>query len=254
MQDPREEIQTLKLRLTKSAVVIGAGDATGSAIARRFARGGYNVCVTRRLVEHLEPLVKQIEGEGGVVHPFGSDAREEQAVATLFQHIEQEIAPIDVVVFNIGANVRFPITEMTERVYRKVWESGALAGFLVGREAARTMLPRGYGTIIFTGATASVRGGSGFAAFAGAKHALRALAQSMARELAPQGIHVAHVVVDGAIDTPWIKANFPERYKLKDRQGIVSPESIAEAYWMLHQQPRDAWTHELDLRPWIEPF
>jgi NAD(P)-dependent dehydrogenase (short-subunit alcohol dehydrogenase family) len=254
MHDAREEIQTLKLRLTKSAVVIGAGDATGGAIARRFARGGLQTCVTRRLAEHLEPLVKQIEGEGGVAHAFGSDARDEQAVATLFQHIESEIAPIEVVVFNVGGNVRFPIAEMTERTYRKAWESGALAGFLVGREAARVMLPRGHGTILFTGATASLRGGSGFAAFAGAKHALRALAQSMARELGPQGIHVAHVVIDGAIDTPWIKANFPERYKLKERGGILNPDSIAENYWMLHQQPRDAWTHELDLRPSIEPF
>lgn len=249
-----EELKTLKLRLTKAALIVGAGDATGGAIARRFAREGLITCVTRRIVEHLEPLVKQIEAEGGVAHAFGSDARDEQAVSTLFSHIEAEIAPIEVVVFNIGANVRFPITEMTERVYRKVWEAGALAGFLTGREAARVMLTRGHGTILFTGATASLRGSSGFSAFAGAKHALRALAQSMARELGPQGIHVAHVVIDGAIDTPWIKANFPERYKLKDRDGILNPNAIAETYWMLHQQPPNAWTHELDLRPWIEPW
>ena len=248
------EQQTLKLRLTRSALVVGAGDATGGAIARRFAREGYLTCVTRRFVEHLEPLVERIRSEGGVVHPFGSDARDEQAVATLFQHIEQEVGPLDVVVFNIGANVRFSITDTTERVYRKVWEAGALAGFLVGREAARVMLPRGRGTILFTGATASLRGGKGFAAFAGAKHALRALSQSMARELGPQGIHVAHVVIDGAIDTPWIKANFPERYKLKEKDGILSPDAIADSYWMLHQQPRSAWTHELDLRPWVEPW
>ncbi|MBL8333687.1 MAG: SDR family NAD(P)-dependent oxidoreductase, partial [Rubrivivax sp.] len=134
------------------------------------------------------------------------------------------------------------------------WEMGAFAGFLVGREAARVMLPRGRGSILFTGATASLRGGNGFAAFAGAKHALRALAQSMARELGPQGIHVAHVVIDGAIDTPWIKANFPERYQLKDRDGILDPDAIAEAYWQLHRQPRSAWTFELDLRPWMEPW
>ena len=249
-----DELKTIKLRYTKAALVIGAGDATGGAIARRFARGGYVACVTRRIEEHLEPLVERIRAEGGEAHAFGSDARDEQAVSTLFSHIEAEIAPIEVVVFNIGANVRFPITEMTERVYRKVWEAGALAGFLVGREAARVMLPRGHGSILFTGATASLRGGSGFAAFAGAKHALRALAQSMARELGPQGIHVAHVVIDGAIDTPWIKAHFPERYKLKERDGILDPDAIADNYWMLHQQPRCAWTHELDLRPWIEPF
>jgi NAD(P)-dependent dehydrogenase (short-subunit alcohol dehydrogenase family) len=248
------EIQTLKLRLGKAALIVGAGDATGGAIARRFAREGYLTCVTRRFVEHLEPLVERIRHDGGVVHAFGSDARDEQAVSTLFNHIEDEIGPLDVVVFNIGANVRFGITDTTERVYRKVWEAGALAGFLVGREAARVMLPRGRGTILFTGATASVRGSAGFSAFAGAKHALRALAQSMARELGPQGVHVAHVVIDGAIDTAWIQANFPERHQLKDRDGILSPDAIADNYWMLHQQARSAWTHELDLRPWIEPW
>jgi NAD(P)-dependent dehydrogenase (short-subunit alcohol dehydrogenase family) len=250
----RAGVETLRLRLQRAALVVGAGDATGGAIARRFAREGYVTCVTRRFVEHLEPLVERIRAEGGAVHAFGSDARDEQAVSTLFQHIEQEIAPLEVVVFNIGANVRSPIGEMSERIYRKVWEMGALAGFLVGREAARVMVPRGRGTVLFTGATASLRGGSGFAAFAGAKHALRALAQSMARELGPQGIHVAHVVIDGAIDTAFIREHFPERYKLKDRDGILEPEAIAEQYWQLHRQPRSAWTHELDLRPWIEPW
>lgn len=255
MDEPaRDEQQTLPLRLQKAALIVGAGDATGGAIARRFAREGYVTCVTRRFASRLEKLVERIRDEGGLVHAFGSDARDEQAVVTLFNHIEAEIAPIEVVVFNIGANVRFPIAETTERVYRKVWEMGAFAGFLVGREAARVMLPRGRGSILFTGATASLRGGNGFAAFAGAKHALRALAQSMARELGPQGIHVAHVVIDGAIDTPWIKANFPERYQLKDRDGILDPDAIAEAYWQLHRQPRSAWTFELDLRPWMEPW
>jgi NAD(P)-dependent dehydrogenase (short-subunit alcohol dehydrogenase family) len=131
---------------------------------------------------------------------------------------------------------------------------GALAGFLMGREVARVMTPRGHGTILFTGATASLRGSAGFAAFAGAKHALRALAQSMARELGPRGIHVAHVVIDGAIDTQFIQENFPERYALKAQDGILDPDAIAENYWMLHQQPRNAWTHELDLRPWMEKF
>jgi NAD(P)-dependent dehydrogenase (short-subunit alcohol dehydrogenase family) len=254
LDDDAGEMPTLRLRLTKAALIVGAGDATGGAIARRFAREGYVTCVTRRIVEHLEPLVERIRGEGGVVHAFGSDARDEQEVATLFAHIEQEIAPIEVVVFNIGANVRFDITDTTERVYRKVWEQGALAGFLVGREAARVMLPRGKGSILFTGATASLRGGAGFAAFASSKAALRATAQSMARELGPKGIHVAHVVIDGAIDTAFIANNFPERYKLKEDDGILSPEAIAENYMMLHRQPRDAWTHELDLRPWMEPW
>jgi NAD(P)-dependent dehydrogenase (short-subunit alcohol dehydrogenase family) len=158
------------------------------------------------------------------------------------------------VVFNIGANVRFPITETTARVYQKVWEMGCFAGFLVGREAAKVMLPRERGSIFFTGATASMRGSSGFAAFAGAKHGLRALAQSMARELGPRGIHVAQIIIDGAIDTEFIRSTFPERYALKERAGIVDPESIAESYWQLHRQPRNAWTHEMDLRPWIETW
>lgn len=236
------------------AVVIGAGDATGGAIARRFAREGFTLCVTRRQAEKLEPLVRTIEQTGGRAHAFGCDARREEEMVHLFDHIEQDIGPIQVVVFNIGANVHFSITETTERVYRKVWEMAALSGFLTGREAAKAMLPRSRGTIIFTGATASLRGGSGFSAFAGAKFALRALAQSMARELGPQGIHVAHPIIDGAIDTAFIRDNFPERYALKEQGGILNPEHIAEQYWQIHCQPRDAWTHELDLRPWMETF
>jgi NAD(P)-dependent dehydrogenase (short-subunit alcohol dehydrogenase family) len=236
------------------ALVIGAGDATGGAIARRFARDGYTACVTRREVEHLETLVAQIKQDGGEARGFGSDARDEAQVIELFDTIERDIGPIEVAVYNIGANVRFPITETTVRVYTKVWEMCALGGFLMGREAARRMLPRARGSILFTGATASLRGAAGFSAFSGGKHALRALAQSMARELGPQGIHVAHVVVDGAIDTAFIRDNFPQAYALKDQGGILSPDHIADMYAMLHSQPRDAWTHELDLRPWMEKW
>jgi NAD(P)-dependent dehydrogenase (short-subunit alcohol dehydrogenase family) len=238
----------------KAVLVIGAGDATGGAIARRFAREGLVACVTRRQADKLAPLVERIRAEGGEAHGFGSDARKEDEMNALVAHIEAEIAPIEVAVFNIGANVRFPVAETTERVYRKVWEMGALAGFLMGREVARAMLPRGHGTIIFTGATASLRGSAGFAAFAGAKHALRALAQSMARELGPQGIHVAHVVIDGAIDTAFIAETFPERYALKASDGILDPDAIAENYWQIHRQQRSAWTHEMDLRPWSEKW
>ncbi|MBE7417184.1 MAG: SDR family oxidoreductase [Ideonella sp.] len=239
---------------TKAALIVGAGDATGGAIARRFAREGFAACVTRRQRDKLQPLLERIRADGGTAHGFGSDARDEAQVAELVAAIERDVGAIEVAVFNIGANVRFEVTETTERVYRKVWEMGALAGFLVGREVAKVMVPRGRGTIVFTGATASLRGGAGFAAFAGAKHALRALAQSMARELGPQGIHVAHVVIDGAIDTDFIRANFPERYALKERDGILDPDAIADNYWLLHRQPRSAWTHELDLRPWLEKF
>ena len=237
-----------------AALIVGAGDATGGAIARRFAREGYTACVVRRTADKLTPLVERIRADGGQARAFAADARDEAAVEALVGSVEREVGPIEVAVFNIGANVRFKVTETTERVYRKVWEMGALAGFLTGREVAKAMLPRGRGTILFTGATASMRGSAGFAAFAGAKHALRALAQSLARELGPQGIHVAHVVIDGAIDTAFIAENFPQRYALKDRAGILDPEHIADNYWHLHCQPRSAWTHELDLRPWMETW
>ncbi len=239
----------------KVALVIGGGDATGGAVARRFAREGYVTCVTRRNGDKLAPLVQRIEQEGGKAHPFGSDARREEDVTALFESIERDIGSIEVVSFNVGGNVRFPIRETTARVYTKVWEMCALSGFFAGREAARFMVPRGRGTILFTGATASVRGGIGYAAFAGGKHALRALAQSMARELGPEGIHVAHVVVDGAIDTDFTRQRGPDSYEArKAADGILNPTSIAENYWMLHTQPRDAWTHELDLRPWTEKW
>jgi NAD(P)-dependent dehydrogenase (short-subunit alcohol dehydrogenase family) len=238
------------------ALVIGAGDATGGAVARRFAREGYQAVITRRArnLADLEALAESIRQDGGTAHAFGIDAREEDEMVPFFEQVERDIGPIDVTVFNVGGNVQFSITETTSRVYRKVWEMAAFAGFLTGRETARYMLPRGRGTIIFTGATASVRGGSGFAAFAGGKHALRALAQSMARELGPKGIHVAHVIIDGAIDTKWIEERFPERYALKAQDGVLQPDDIAEAYWTLHCQNRSAWTHEMDLRPWIEPW
>jgi len=236
----------------KAVLVIGAGDATGGAIARRFAREGYVACVTRRHVDKLGPLVAAIEQEGGKARAFGSDARKEEEMVALIDTVERKVGEIEVAVYNIGANVRFPIRETTSRVFFKVWEMACFGGFLMGREVAKRMVPRGQGTILFTGATASVRGGSGYAAFASGKHGLRALAQSMARELGPEGIHVAHVVIDGAIDTAWIRENFPERAALKEEGGILNPEAIAETYWMLHCQPRSAWTHELDLRPWME--
>ena len=236
----------------KVALVIGAGDATGGTIAKRFAAGGYTACMTRRDAAKLEPLIAGIRAAGGQAHGFGSDARKEEDVIALIEQIEREIGPIEVLVFNIGANVPCSVLDETARKYFKIWEMACFGGFLNGREVAKRMVARGRGTIIFTGATAALRGSANFAAFAGAKHALRALAQSMARELGPQGIHVAHVVVDGAIDTEFIRSSFPERYALKAQDGILNPEHIAENYWHLHRQPRDAWTFELDLRPYME--
>ncbi|WP_180122130.1 SDR family oxidoreductase [Acinetobacter sp. YH12086] len=245
-------MQQINKTSAKVALVIGAGDATGGEIAKRFARGGYTACMTRRNVDKLQPLIAEIQAQGGTAFGFGSDARKEEQVIELIEHIESNIGPIEVMVFNIGANVSCSILEETARKYFKIWEMACFSAFLTGREVAKRMVSRESGTIIFTGATAGIRGATGFAAFAGAKHALRALAQSMARELGPRNIHVAHVVVDGAIDTDFIKDTFPDLYAKKEQDGILNPVHIAENYWHLSQQPRDAWTHELDLRPWME--
>ncbi|WP_287811374.1 SDR family oxidoreductase [Pseudomonas sp.] len=236
----------------KVVLVIGAGDATGGAIARRFAREGFIACVVRRSAEKLQPLVDRIHADGGQAFGFACDARKEDEVIALVERIERDIGPIEAYVFNIGANVPCSILDETARKYFKIWEMACFSGFLTAREVARRMVGRQRGTLLFTGATAGTRGASGFAAFAGAKHALRALAQSMARELGPLNLHVAHVIVDGAIDTEFIRTQFPEKYAEKDRDGLLDPDHIADSYWFLHTQPRDAWTFELDLRPWAE--
>ena len=235
----------------KVVLVIGAGDATGAAIARRFAREGYVACVTRRSADKLQPLVEEIRAAGGEAHGFASDARKEE-VAALVEGIERDIGPIEAFVFNIGANVPCSILDETPRKYFKIWEMACFSAFLTAQAVARRMVSRERGTLLFTGATAGLRGAAHFAAFAGAKHALRALAQSMSRELGPRNIHVAHVVVDGAIDTAFIRDSFPDLYARKAQDGILDPEHIADNYWFLHSQPRDAWTFELDLRPWME--
>lgn len=238
-----------------SVAVIGAGDFIGAAIARRFAAGGYAVHAGRRNGEKLAPLVAEIEAAGGRCSGRTLDARKEEDI-TAFLGDADRAAPLDVCVFNIGANVNYPILDTTERVFRKVWEMACYSGFLAGREAARLMLPRGRGTIIFTGATASMRGGSGFAAFASAKFGLRAVAQSMARELGPKNIHVAHLVIDSGVDTAWVRERRRERLGQDSFEAdeLVDPASIAETYWQLHRQPRNAWTHELDLRPYGEKW
>jgi NAD(P)-dependent dehydrogenase (short-subunit alcohol dehydrogenase family) len=240
-----------------ACLVVGAGDGLGAAIARAFAAEGLTACVTRRPrhLDKLQALADAITADGGRARAFGVDARDEAEMAALFDRIEAEVGPLEVVVFNIGANVRFGVADTTERVYRKVWEMAALAGFLTGREAARVMAPRGRGTILFTGATASVRGGAGFSAVAGAKGALRQLAQSMARELGPRGVHVAHVVIDGAVDGVFSRERMGEGIDAElaaDR--VLKPDEVARNYVWLHRQGRSAWTHEMDLRPWTESF
>ena len=239
-----------------SAIIIGAGDATGSALTKKFANKGYKVCPVRRprSIDKVNMLAEEINNNGGWAKGYGVDARDEDSIKDLFEEVENNVAPIDVVIFNPGANVFFSIEETTSRVFKKVWEMAAFAGFLTGKEAAKYMKKRNEGSIFFTGATASMRGSSGFSAFSSAKFALRAVSQSMARELGPEGIHVAHFVIDGAIDTAFIKETFPDVYALKEKDGILQPEAIAEAYWSVHSQHRSAWTHELDLRPYMEKF
>jgi NAD(P)-dependent dehydrogenase (short-subunit alcohol dehydrogenase family) len=235
------------------ALVVGAGDHLGSAIARRFAREGYHLAVTRRRGD-LSALCKEINALGSSATAFHSDARDEGQVTEMVNAVESHLGPIQVAIFNVGGNVRFNLCDTSTRVYRKVWEMCALAGFLVGREVAGKMLARKEGTILFTGASASLRGAAGFSAFSGGKHALRALAQSMARELGPQGIHVAHIVVDGLIRNEATAEYLPDLYASKGKDGIIEPDDLAEIYWQLHQQPRSAWTFEIDARPFSEPW
>ena len=237
----------------KVALIVGAGDYLGSAVGRRFAREGYHVVGTRRRGD-LATFVDPVTAIGGQATGIYSDARDEEQVIALFDEVETSIGSVDAVVFNVGGNVKYPILETTVRVYSKVWQMCALAGFLVGREAARRMVPREHGTILFTGATASVRGGAGFSAFAGGKHALRALAQSMARELGPQGIHVGHVVIDGVIDTEATRELFPDWFEQRPEDAILKPEQLADIYWMLHMQPRSAWSFEIDVRSYLESW
>ena len=237
----------------KVALIIGAGNYLGSAIARRFAKEGFHAVGTSRRGD-IDSFVKEIEDSGGKATGMHSDARKEEQVVELVERVENEIGPIEVFVFNIGGNVMFSIMDTTTRVYTKVWEMCALAGFLTGREVARRMVNRKRGTMLFTGATASVRGSNGFSAFAGGKHALRALAQSMAKELMPQNIHVAHVIIDGPIDTEWTRQRFPEMVKERPMDGLLQPDDIAETYWAIHNQKRSAWTFETDVRPWVEPW
>ncbi|MFL6817501.1 MAG: SDR family oxidoreductase [Bradyrhizobium sp.] len=243
-------------RRDATCAVIGAGDFIGAEIAKKFASEGFTVFAGRRDRAKLDPLVKEIESAGGSIVPRALDARKEDEVAAFLNDADQH-APLEICIFNIGANVNFPILETTDRVFRKVWEMACWAGFLAGRESARLMLPRGKGNIFFTGATASIRGGSGYAAFASAKFGLRGVAQAMARELGPKNIHVAHLIIDSGVDTAWVRA---QREQLWGKEAVDNPDllmppaSVAATYWQLYQQPRSAWTFELEIRPFGEKW
>jgi len=247
----------MKMR-NATAVVIGAGDYIGGAIVRKFASEGFIVFAGRRNGDKLAPLAAEVEAQGGRLSGRSLDARKEEEIVAFLRDAERE-APLEVCIFNVGANVNYPLVETTERVFRKVWEMACYGGFLTGREAARLMTPRERGCIFFTGATASLRGGAGYAAFASAKFGLRAVAQSAARELGPKNIHVAHLVIDSGVDTAWVRDRIKEHegeaaLKNLDPDRLMAPASVAEAYWQLYQQPRDAWTFEQEIRPFGEKW
>ena len=216
------------------ALIGGAGEGLGAALGRRFSSS------------HEVILSSRTQGER-------ADLREESEVIDLFDRVEKR-GPIEVAIFNAGANFRSSILDTPADMFEKVWRLGCYAGFLFGREAARRMAPRGKGTILFTGATASVRGSAQFAAFAAAKGGLRQVAQSMARELGPKNIHVAHVVIDGMIDNRRTRSRMADRAKDLPADGMLATDAIAELFWQLHAQPRSAWTFEADVRPWAEKF
>jgi NAD(P)-dependent dehydrogenase (short-subunit alcohol dehydrogenase family) len=239
------------------ALIVGAGDYIGAAIAKRFALGGFTVCMGRRNGDKLAPLIAEIAATGGVAHGYTMDARDEESVAEIFETVEKNIGPIEIVIFNVGGNVRFNILDTTARVFRKVWEMATFSGFLVGREAARYLGPRGTGSLFFTGASASLRGNVGYAAFGAGKAGLRSLAQTLAKELGPKGIHVAHLVIDAGVDTAFVRERMVAAGGDPDtlpEDTLMDPASVAEAYWTLHQQKRDGWTFQMDIRPYAEKW
>ena len=233
----------------KTLLVAGAGAGLGKAIAKRFAREGYAVALAARNAERLSTLASELGASG-----FPADLTNEADVATLFQRVEKVLGSIEAVAFVAATRVQGPFAELSAADFERVWRQSCLSGFLVGREAARAMLPRARGSVIFTGASGSTRGRAHFAAFAAAKGGLRFMAQSMARELGPKGIHVATVLIDGAIDSERMRRDYGERMEKLGADGALHPDAIAETYWQIHSQPRSAWTHEVDLRPWKEPF
>lgn len=236
------------------AIVVGAGSGTGAEVAKLLAREGHPVVVSRRTEAALASLVEDIRRSGGEALAIGADAADERSITSLFDRAEGAFGPPRIVVFNAAGFATASILDTTEGTFEDLWRSTALGGMLVGREAARRMVPQEQGTILFTGATAAVKASAGFAAFASGKHGLRALAQSMAKELGPRGIHVAHLIIDGVIDVPRVHEQMPDLAASKGRDGLIDPASIAATMLWLHRQPRNAWTFELDLRPFKESW
>lgn len=240
-------------RATALVVGVGASQGLGAAAARRFAREGLHVVIAGRTRDKLEQVAAEIRAAGGSIEPVTGDASVEEDAARFAAAAEAQGA-LAIALHNAGSNRRDSILELQRADFEQLWREHCLGGFLIGREAARRMVPRGKGTILFTGASGSLRGRAGFAAFAAAKAGLRALSQSMARELGPKGIHVAHVVIDGGIGGARLLSRMPELREQRGPDGLLDIEAIADTYWQLHGQHRSAWTQELDLRPWAESF
>jgi len=242
--------------MSRTAIVVGAGAraGVGGAAASRFAREGRHVLLAGRTSEKLEALAEAIRAEGGTATPVVTDTTRSEDVARLFDAAEQAGGVPDLVLFNAGNNRFRPLLDMDDAFFEDLWRLCCFGGFLVGRESARRMIPAGGGTLLFTGATASVRARPPFTAFASAKAALRALAHGMAREFGPQSLHVAHVIIDGGIDGDQLNQRFPQFKESRGQDGMLQPDAIADAYWMLHTQHPSAWTLELDLRPYKESF
>ena len=241
------------------AMVVGVGAelGLGAALCRRFAEGGHHVFVAGRSADKIEQVVRTISSKGGSAEPVVTDTTREEDVVRLFDRAMSPRAgfdPLDLVAYNAGNNRKLDFRELSAEMFEDFWRIGCFGGFLVGREAARRLVPLGRGTILFTGASGSLRGKPGFAHFAAAKAGLRMMAQSMAREFGPQGIHVAHVVIDGGINGNRLRNNRPEIIKERGEDGLLGVDAIAETYWQIHRQPRSAWAQEIDLRPYKENF
>lgn len=239
-----------------AAVVIGVGPlrGLGAALSVFFAAKGLHVFIAGRSPEKLSRVAQHIREAGGNVTPVAADATDINDVERLFGKIKQLGFVLEIAAYNVDSNIPAPFLETETETFTQLWRQNCLGAFLFGKAALNLMLPQGKGTLFFTGATASLRARPPFTAFAAAKAGLRALAQGLAREFLPQGIHVVHTVIDGVIDGDRATAQFPEYVKNKGKDGLLKLEAIAETYWALHCQDPSAWTHELDLRPFKEPF
>jgi len=239
-----------------SAVVIGVGpeQGLGAALAKQFAAQGLHVFIAGRSESKLQLVAEKISQQGGKVTAVVTDATLEQDVERLFAEIQKQAYPLSIAVYNVDSNISAPLLETDSELFTRLWQQNCYGGFLFGKQALNLMQQQGQGTLIFTGATASMRAKPPFTAFATAKAGLRALAQGMAREFGPQGVHVVHTIIDGVINGERARTQFADYVSAKGDDGLLQLDAIAQTYWAIHQQHPSAWTQELDLRPFKEPF